>query len=69
MAQALSIEMLEKEQFETMVLFRTKRQIAESLVKAGDLLLGKAYLREAFLLSQKATRIERQITSIKSFIN
>jgi hypothetical protein len=68
MAQVLSLEVLEKEHFETLIQFRVKRQIAETLIKVGDLLLGKNYLREAVLLNQKASRMEKQIQAIKSVI-
>ncbi len=69
MAQSLSIDVLEQEYFQALTECRTKRQVAETLLKVGDLLLGKAYLREAVLLNQKASRMERQIQAIKSVVS
>ena len=66
MAQVLSLEVLEQEHFQALIEFRTKRQMAESLIKAGDLLIGKSYLRDAFLLNQKVNQMEKQLKSIKA---
>jgi len=68
MAQVLSLEVLEKEHFETLTQLRVKRQVAETLLKVGDLLLGNIYLREAVLLNQKVARMTKQIQAIKSVI-
>ena len=66
MAENLSIEVLEKEVLDTFAKFSAKRQVAESLIKGGDLLLGNSYLREAVLLNQKFSRMEKQLKAIKA---
>lgn len=66
MAQVLSLEVLEQEHFQALTEFRVKRQMAESLIKAGDLLIGKSYLRDAFLLNQKVNQMEKQLKAIKA---
>ena len=68
MAQSLSMDVLEQEYFQALTKFRAKRQVAETLIKVGDLLLGKAYLREAVLLNQKVCQMEKQLQAIKSVI-
>lgn len=68
MCESLSIESLEKKQIETIGKFRANRQIAEALIKAGDLLIGKSYLREAFMLNREVSRMEKQLDAVKSSI-
>lgn len=66
MAENLSIEVLEKEVLDSFAKFSAKRQVAESLIKAGDLLLGNSYLREAVLLNAKFSQKEKQLKAIKA---